>query len=141
MPPICAGIRDSRLPPIYSWSFLQGSKQSDKSQWFSTKLLHLNFKRLPETYVKMPTLSTTVHKDSINNLKCLCVLILGLKKIVRLLYINMQIDTCGQKCTRFRAHTLHFSATQFAPGQKLHFKKFYLTLNIKTCHFGVIIIL
>ena len=91
--------------------------------------------------MKMSTLSTTVHKDSINNLKCLCVLILGLKKIAHFLCINMQIiDACGQKCTRFCTQTLHFGVTQFARGQKLHFKN-YLTLNIKTCHFGVIIIL
>lgn len=32
MLPICAGIRDSRLPPIYSRSLLQGSKQRDKNR-------------------------------------------------------------------------------------------------------------
>lgn len=88
----------------------------------------------------MSVLSTTVHKDSTNNSKHLYMFILVLRKTVHCLCANLQIDAGGQKCTRFHTtHTLHFGVTQFVRHCNLHFKN-YLTLNIKICHLGVIII-
>lgn len=139
MRPPCAGIRDSRLPPICGRSFLQGSRQSDKNQRFSTKLLCLNFKRLLGTYVKMSVLSIRVRRDNTNNLKHTYTLILGLKKTAHFLFLNLKKDIGGRKCARSHLHTLHSGVTQFVKPLEFTFKN-YLTLNIKIFHLGVIII-